>query len=206
MWVRWCHPERKQLPISPLAGGWKGKDPWELLLLVSAGQAGRARLCKERSEGTRCPGSSRTHPASLEGAETTSLGPPHGLFLLKGREKACSVKSTGPLIATARARVCVCVCVCVCVSHSVVSDSAILWNAACWAPLSTGFSRQEYWIGLPFLSKGDLPDLGVEVLLSCVGTDSSPLNPTGTPSSLRRLSSNCTYCPQGRRDILPCYQ
>ena len=115
MWVRWCHPERKQLPISPLAGGWKGKDPWELLLLVSAGQAGRARLCKERSEGTRCPGSSRTHPASLEGAETTSLGPPHGLFLLKGREKACSVKSTGPLIATARARVCVCVCVCVCV-------------------------------------------------------------------------------------------
>ena len=30
------------------------------------------------------------------------------------------------------------------------------------APLSMGFSRQEYWSELPFLSPGDLPDPGIE--------------------------------------------
>ena len=30
------------------------------------------------------------------------------------------------------------------------------------APLSTGFSRQEYWSGLPFPPPGDLPDSGIE--------------------------------------------
>ena len=118
VWVRWCHPARRQLPISLLAGGQKGKDLRELLPLVPVGQSGRARLCKERSEGTRCPGSSRTHPASLGGAETAGLGPPRGLFLLQGREKVCPVKSTGPLITTACVCVCVCVCMCVCVCES----------------------------------------------------------------------------------------
>ena len=41
---------------------------------------------------------------------------------------------------------------CVCVSHSVMSDSAIPWTVARQAPLSMGFSRQEYWSGLPFPS------------------------------------------------------
>ena len=30
------------------------------------------------------------------------------------------------------------------------------------APLSMEFSKQEYWIGLPFLPPGDLPDPGIE--------------------------------------------
>ena len=30
------------------------------------------------------------------------------------------------------------------------------WPVACQAPLSMGFSRQEYWSGLPFPSPGDL--------------------------------------------------
>ena len=46
---------------------------------------------------------------------------------------------------------CVCVCVCVCVlSH--VRLFVTLWTVAHQAPLSMGFSRQEYWIGLPFPS------------------------------------------------------
>ena len=34
------------------------------------------------------------------------------------------------------------------------------WTAACQAPLSMGFSRQQDWNGLPFLIPGDLPDPG----------------------------------------------
>ena len=37
-----------------------------------------------------------------------------------------------------------------------------LWTAACQAPLSMGFSRQEYWSGLPCPSPGDLPDPGIK--------------------------------------------
>ena len=36
------------------------------------------------------------------------------------------------------------------------------WTVAHQAPPSMGFSRQEYWSGLPFLSPGDLPDPGIE--------------------------------------------
>ena len=36
------------------------------------------------------------------------------------------------------------------------------WTVAHQSPLSMGFSRQEYWSGLPFPPPGDLPDLGVE--------------------------------------------
>ena len=38
------------------------------------------------------------------------------------------------------------------------NSSAIPWTFAHQAPLSIGFSRQEYWNGLPFPSPGDLPD------------------------------------------------
>ena len=36
------------------------------------------------------------------------------------------------------------------------------WNVAFHAPLSMGFSKQEYWSGLPFPSPGVLPDLETE--------------------------------------------
>ena len=36
------------------------------------------------------------------------------------------------------------------------------WTIACQAPMSTGFSRQEYWSGLLFPSPGDLPDPGIK--------------------------------------------
>ena len=38
----------------------------------------------------------------------------------------------------------------------------ILWTVALQAPLSLGFSRQEYWSGLPGPPPGDLPDPGIE--------------------------------------------
>ena len=39
---------------------------------------------------------------------------------------------------------------------------ATLWTVAYQAPQSMGFSRQEYWSGLPFPSPGDLPIPGIE--------------------------------------------
>ena len=36
------------------------------------------------------------------------------------------------------------------------------WTVAHHAPLSMGFSRQEYWSGLPFPSSGDLPHPGIQ--------------------------------------------
>ena len=45
---------------------------------------------------------------------------------------------------------------------SVMSDSTTPWTVACQAPLSMGFSRQEYWSRLPFLPPGDLPNPGME--------------------------------------------
>ena len=47
-------------------------------------------------------------------------------------------------------------------SCSVVSVPATPQTVARQAPLSMGFSRQEYWSGLPFPSPGDLPDPGIE--------------------------------------------
>ena len=39
---------------------------------------------------------------------------------------------------------------------------ASLWIIACQVPLSMGFSRQQYWSGLPCPSPGDLPYPGIE--------------------------------------------
>ena len=36
------------------------------------------------------------------------------------------------------------------------------WTAPYQAPPSMGFSRQEYWSGVPFPPPGDLPDPGIE--------------------------------------------
>ena len=47
---------------------------------------------------------------------------------------------------------CVCVCVCALSRFSCVRPFVTQWTLACQAPLSMGFSRQEYWSGLLFPS------------------------------------------------------
>ena len=49
-----------------------------------------------------------------------------------------------------------------CQVASVFSDSVTPWTVACQAPLSMGFSMQEYWSGLPCSPPGDLPNPGTE--------------------------------------------
>ena len=51
------------------------------------------------------------------------------------------------------------------------------WTVAYQAPLSMGFSRQEYWSGLPFPSPGDLSDPGTEPRSSTLQADALPSEP-----------------------------
>ena len=48
---------------------------------------------------------------------------------------------------------------------------ATSWTVAHQAPPSLGFSRQEYWSGLPFPSPGDLPNPGIEPRSPALRTD-----------------------------------
>ena len=68
-------------------------------------------------------------------------------------------------------------------SCSVISDFATIpWTVAHQAPLSMGFSRQEYWNGLPFPSPGHLPDPGIEARSPASLADSLPLSHPGKPN------------------------
>ena len=51
---------------------------------------------------------------------------------------------------------------------SVVSNSATLWTVAHQVPLSVGFSRQEYWSGMPCSPPGDFPNPAIEPCLLCL--------------------------------------
>ena len=57
----------------------------------------------------------------------------------------------------------------------------IPWTVARQAPLSMGFSKREYWSGLPFPSPGDLPNLGIEPGSPALQADTLPSEPPGKP-------------------------
>ena len=58
---------------------------------------------------------------------------------------------------------------------------ATLGTVAHQAPLSMGFSRQEYWSGLPCPSPGDLPDPGIEPTSPALKADTLTSEPPGKP-------------------------
>ena len=55
------------------------------------------------------------------------------------------------------------------------------WTVAYQAPPSVGFSRQEYWSGLPFPSPGDLPDPGIEPRSPALQAEALTSEPPGKP-------------------------
>ena len=55
------------------------------------------------------------------------------------------------------------------------------WTVANQAPPSMGFSRQEYWSGLPFPSPGDLPNPGIKPGSPALQADTLPSKPPGKP-------------------------
>ena len=64
---------------------------------------------------------------------------------------------------------------------------ATLWTVANQAPLSMGFSRQEYWSGLPFPSPGDFPDPGIEPRSLALQADALTSEPPGKRMMNRAL-------------------
>ena len=63
-----------------------------------------------------------------------------------------------------------------------MSDSVTPWTVAHQAPLSMGFSRQEYCSGLSCLSPGDLPDSRIKPGSPALQTDSLLSEPSGKPN------------------------
>ena len=53
------------------------------------------------------------------------------------------------------------------------------WTVAHQAPPSVGFSRQEYWSGLPFPSPGDFSNPGIELRSPALQTDALASEPPG---------------------------
>ena len=72
-------------------------------------------------------------------------------------------------------------------SLSCVQLFATLWTVARQAPLSLGFSRQEYWSGLPFPSPEDLPNPGIEPGSPALQADALSSEPPGKTSKDRNL-------------------
>ena len=67
-------------------------------------------------------------------------------------------------------------------SLSHVQLFATPWTVAHQAPPSMGFSRQEYWSGLPFPSPGDLPDPGIKPGSPSLQADALTSEPPGKPT------------------------
>ena len=80
-------------------------------------------------------------------------------------------------------------------SLSRVQLSATSWTAACQAPLSMEFSRQEYWSGLPFPSPGDLPNPEIKSESPALAGRFFSTEPPGKPpSSIDIISNTALIC------------
>ena len=66
------------------------------------------------------------------------------------------------------------------------------WTVAYQGPPSMGFSRQEYWSGLPFPSPGDLPNPGIEPRSPALQADALPSEPPGNWEVLKLSSGHRT--------------
>ena len=82
-------------------------------------------------------------------------------------------------------------CACVCLQLlSYMTLFSTPWTVAHQAPLSMGFSWQEYWSELPFPPLGDLPDSGIEpvsLVLPALQADSLPLSHQGSPGKSLKI-------------------
>ena len=62
------------------------------------------------------------------------------------------------------------------------------WTVARQAPLSMGFSRQEYWNGSPFPSPGDFPNPGIDPGSPALQAETLSSEPPGNELTLNNLN------------------
>ena len=80
-------------------------------------------------------------------------------------------------------------------SHSVMYDSSVIPRiAAHQAPPSMGFSRQEYWSGVPFDFSRDLPDPGTELASPALEDRFFITKPPGKSQMLGHKESDRSHC------------
>ena len=84
---------------------------------------------------------------------------------------------------------------CVLRHFSHVQLFAASWTVTHQALQSMGFSRQEYWSGLPFPSPGDLPDPGTEPGSPTLQAVSLPSEPPGKPGTFSTSQSPAEIFP-----------
>ena len=77
-------------------------------------------------------------------------------------------------------------------SFSRVRLFATPWTVAYQVPPSMGFSRQEYWSGLPFSSPEDLPNPGIEPGSPTLQADALPSEPPGKPKKNVKVKKKVT--------------
>ena len=112
-------------------------------------------------------------------------------FLEHNKSSCCLLSTIGKAL-----------CLCVLSRSSRVWLFVTLWTAARQAPLSMGFSRHEYWSGLPCPPPRDRPNPGIEpasLMSPALQADSLPTEPPGKPGKALywALSTHClTWSPQ----------
>ena len=116
-----------------------------------------------------CPKLGRLHTAWFEGLPTWYwLG---GQWPGSCQDTHCTLGGRDPSWSPGSAPI-----TCSAQSLSHVQLCVTAWTVALQPPLSTGFSRQEYWNGLPFAPPGDRPTPGIEPVSPALQEDSLQLS------------------------------
>ena len=114
--------------------------------------------------------------------------------------KICNLK--GGMYREERKETVLTICTLAC-SLSCVWLFATSWTVAHQAPLSMGFSKQEYWSGVPFPPLEDLPNPGIEPVSPAWQADFLPLSHLGNPGGIP-IYLNPVCLSSGVMCNLPC--
>ena len=125
----------------------------------------------EKAVGRRLPGILVTRACQDGGTHSCKTGRPGGNPPSAVSNCGTSAQSLISSLAS--------VCVCVCYSLSRAQLFVTPWTVAHQAPLSMGFSRQEYWSRLPFPPPGDFANPGIEPKSPALQADSFLSEPPG---------------------------
>ena len=83
----------------------------------------------------------------------------------------------------------------------VKSLSRVRLFATPWTVAYQGFSRQEYWSGLPFPSPGDLPNSGIVPRSPTLQADALPSEPSGKHRTIGGKDKSRAWCEHKQNTI-----